>query len=144
MSPATRDQRGFTLAEVLVAVAVIGIALGAIATGFGIATSGVETGRQQTTAVLLAEQRIEQLHALIVANFADPLLAPGTTQEPYNTIANVTAYRRQTIIGDLDPDADGVVDMKRVQVDVFYRPITERGTQAERQVTLVHVVSRRN
>ncbi len=144
MRSATRDQRGFTLAEVLIAAVVIGIALGAIATGFGIATSGVETGRQQTTAVLLAEQRIEQLRALIVANFADPLAAAGTTQEAYNTVANAIAYRRQTVIGDLDPDADGVVDMKRVQVDVFYRPITGRGTQAERQITLVDVVTRRN
>lgn len=140
---APSDQRGFTLAEVLIAVAVISIGLAAISMGFGIATSGVETGRQQTTAVLLAEQRIEQLRSQILANFADPAVAAATTQEAYNTIPNGIAYRRQTTIGDLDPNGDGVMDMKRVQVDVFYRPITERGTLAERQVTLVDMITRR-
>jgi prepilin-type N-terminal cleavage/methylation domain-containing protein len=143
MRRAARDQRGFTLAEILVAVAVIGIGLAAISMGFGIATSGVETGRQQTTAVLLAEQRVEQLRALVVANFADPAVAAGTAQEAYNAIPNGAGYRRQTVIGDVDSNGDGVADMKRVRVDVFYRPITERGTQPERQVTLADVVTRR-
>jgi len=137
------DQRGFTLAEVLITVAVIGIGLVAIAVGSGIATTSVETGRQQTTAVLLAEERIEQLRARILANFDDPAVAAGTTQEAYNALPNARAYRRQTIIGNLDPDGNGVMDMKRVQVDVFYLPITDRGTQAERRVTLVDVVTRR-
>lgn len=140
---ATGDQRGFTLAEILIAVAVIGIGIAAVGMGFGIATRGVETGRQQTTAVLLAEQRIEQLRARIIASFTDPLVVAGTTQEAYYTIPNAPGYRRQTIIGDIDPNADGIMDLKRIRVDVFYRPITERGTQPERQVTLVDVVTRR-
>jgi len=138
------DQRGFTLAEVLLAVAIIAIGLVAVTTGFGIATTGVETGRQQTVAVLLAEQRVEHLRSRIVADFADPAVASGTTQEAYDTIPNGASFRRQTVIGDLDADLDGVADMKRLTVDVFYRLITERGTlQAERQVRLVNIVSRR-
>jgi prepilin-type N-terminal cleavage/methylation domain-containing protein len=139
-----RDQRGFTLAEVLFAVAIIAIGLVAIAMGFGIATTGVEVGRQQTTAVLLAEQRMEQMRGHIVAGFADPAAAPGTSDEAYDTIPNGASYRRQTIVADLDTDADGAADLKRVTVDVFYRSITERGTlQNERQVRLVNIVSRR-
>jgi prepilin-type N-terminal cleavage/methylation domain-containing protein len=139
-----RDQRGLTLAEVLIAIAVIAVGLTAIAMGFGIATTGAETGRQQTVALLLAEQRIEQLRSRILADFSDAVVSPGTTREGYASIPNGAGYRRQTAIGDLDPDGDGVTDMKRVTVDVFYRPITERGTlQTEHQVTLVNIVSRR-
>ena len=54
---------GFTLAEVMIAVAVLTIGLLAIGVGFQQATSGVATGRGETTAVFLAEQRIEQLKA---------------------------------------------------------------------------------
>jgi prepilin-type N-terminal cleavage/methylation domain-containing protein len=140
---AASSQRGFTLAEVLIAVAVIGIGLAAISMGFGIATSGVEVGRQQTTAVLLAEQRVEQLRTLVIANFVNVAIAAGTTQEAYGAIPNGPGYRRQTTIGDIDTNGDGIIDMKRVQVVVFYRPITERGTQGERQVTLVDVITRR-
>lgn len=139
-----RDPRGFTLAEVLIAVAVIAVGLAAIAMGFGIATTGVETGRQQTTAVLLAEQRMEQIRGRIVASFADPAAAPGASDEGYDTIPNGASYRRQTLVADFDTDADGVADLKRITVDVYYRPLTERGLlQNERRITLVNIVSRR-
>jgi len=55
--------RGFTLAEVLVATAFIALTAGAIGVGFMQGTGSVETGRQQTTAVYLAEQRLEQIKA---------------------------------------------------------------------------------
>src|SRR2546421_8481812 len=58
-----RGDQGFTLAEVLVATAFIAITAGAIGVGFMQGTGSVETGRQQTTAVYLAEQRLEQLKA---------------------------------------------------------------------------------
>ena len=58
-----RGDGGFTLAEVLVATAFIAITAGAIGVGFMQGTGSVETGRQQTTAVYLAEQRLEQLKA---------------------------------------------------------------------------------
>jgi prepilin-type N-terminal cleavage/methylation domain-containing protein len=135
---------GFTLVEVLVAVAIIGFALVAIAMGFGIATSGVEAGRQQTMATMLAEQRVEVLRSQVLANFADPQVAAGTTQEAYGSIPNAASYRRQTIIADVDPDADGVVDLKRIQIDVFYRSIVDpNAVPTERQVSLVNIVSRR-
>ena len=49
-----KGQRGFTLAEVLVAVFVIMVGLVAVATGFQYATSGVATGRGETVATFLA------------------------------------------------------------------------------------------
>ena len=57
-------EAGFTLAEILVACAIISVGLVAVATGFGFGVDGVEAGRQQSTAVFLAEQRIEQAKEL--------------------------------------------------------------------------------
>ena len=140
-----RDQGGFTLIEVLMAVAVISMGLIAIMMGFNYATTGTEAGRQQTTALFLAEQRVEFVRSIAVnvtaANYwVDPQLAPAATQEAYGTIANAPTYRRVTTI----TDSPVPVNWKRIQVDVFYRPVTERGTLAqERQVTVVSMVSRR-
>jgi prepilin-type N-terminal cleavage/methylation domain-containing protein len=53
-------QAGFTLAEILVACAIISVGLVAVATGFGFGVDGVEAGRQQSTAVFLAEQRMSR------------------------------------------------------------------------------------
>ena len=144
---ATRDQRGFTMVEVLIATAIIGVALIAVMLGFGYATTGTEVGRQQTTAVFLAEQRVEAVRSIGVnvgaANYwTDPQIAAGVTQEAYGAIPNAPGYRRVTTITDAPPPPP--VNWKRIQVDVFYRPITERGSQAqERQVTVVSIVSRR-
>src|SRR5712691_1248105 len=57
-------EAGFTLAEILVACAIISVGLVAVATGFGFGVDGVEAGRQQSTAVFLAEQRLEQAKEL--------------------------------------------------------------------------------
>src|SRR5439155_1083659 len=73
--------RGFTLAEVLVATAVLAVGLVAIATGFQYATSGVAVGGGESTAVFLAEQRVEQLRADAMSDFSAPSLGPGTTTE---------------------------------------------------------------
>ena len=60
---ALANQGGFTLAELLAAIVIIGIGLVAVGAGFDTAIQGIETGRQQTTATFLAEQRMEQIIA---------------------------------------------------------------------------------
>src|SRR2546429_8159177 len=56
-----RGDKGFTLAEVLVATAFIAITAGAIGVGFMQGTGSGETRRQQPTAGYLAEQRLQPL-----------------------------------------------------------------------------------
>jgi len=59
-------QAGFTLAEIMVACAVISVGLVAVSTGFGFGVDGVEAGRQQSTALFLVEQQIERTKELAV------------------------------------------------------------------------------
>ena len=138
-------QRGFTLAEVLVATFVLSIGLVAVATGFQYATSGVETGRGETSATFLAEQRLEQLRAIAVKDFTSATLNAGTTTEAYGTIASGAAYRRDTTITDGTGGVCPATTCKRVQVTVFYRPVTSRGQlDQERRVDLITMFVARN
>ena len=130
------SQAGFTLAEIMVACAVISVGLVAVATGFGLGVDGVEAGRQQSTAVFLAEQRIEQAKELALRQTG--LVQLNTTNLPltegYGTIAGAPPrYRRTTTITSNPGGLQGA----RVDVTVFYRPVTGRGVlTTERSVSL--------
>ena len=144
-----RDERGFTLAEVLIATFILAIGLVAVATGFQYATSGVETGRGETTAAFLTEQRLEQLKATALVDWTNASIAAGTAGEPvttteaYGSIANASAYRRVTTITN-NPGGTCTANCKLVQVTVFYKPVTGRGQldQERRVDVLTMLVSR--
>src|SRR5262249_17826946 len=55
------DQRGATLAEVLVAVAIIGVALTALASAVPLANYAIQEGHQLSAATFLATQRLEEV-----------------------------------------------------------------------------------
>lgn len=137
-------ERGFTLAEVLVATFVLTIGLVAVMTGFQHATSGVETGKGETQALFLAEQRAEFLKNLALTNWTSACLAAGTTNETSSTsVATCTpsppsmSYRRDTTIVD-NPGAPCATSCKMVTVSVFYRPITGQGDLSqERRVDVI-------
>lgn len=144
MSQSVRDQRGFSLGEVLVAVLVLAIGLMGITTGFQYATSGVEHGKGETTAVFLAEQQLEWLKALALANWASANLKAGTTTEGYGSIADASLYRRVTTITD-SPGGPCTANCKLVQVTVFYRPVTGRGqVDQERRIDVITMLVARS
>jgi prepilin-type N-terminal cleavage/methylation domain-containing protein len=130
-------QAGFTLAEVMVACAIISVGLVAVSAGFGFGVDGVEAGRQQSTAVFLAEQRIE-LAKELAAHPGTALADVNTTNLPateaYGAISGApSTYRRTTTITNNPGGTAG----KRVDVSVFYKPVTGRGVLAtERTVSL--------
>jgi len=159
-------QGGFTLAEVLVATFIIVVGLVAVATGFQFATAGVATGRGETVAIFLAEQRVEQLKNVAMTNFAGPWpagpsLANGITTEwcqATNIGATTTncqaaaitggaSYQRVTTITDSGngttcgtaPAAPPVL-CKRIQVRVTYRPVTSRGDVSQQRMIDVHTM----
>src|SRR2546430_13316800 len=95
--------------------------------GFMQGTGSVETGRQQTTAVYLAEQRLEQLKAWSLNStggqgWASLVTgAAGCTNDAYSTIANYGNYPR-TLTGT----ANGA-NKKGIQGSGFYRPVNPVG-----------------
>lgn len=141
-----RAGSGFSLVEILVATSVLAIGLVAVLTGFQYATGSVETGRGETIATFLAEERIESLKSLALADWTSPLLAAGVTREAYGSIPNAPGHRRDTAIDDYGGDdctdaAPAAVTCKRVRVTVQYRPVAGAGgTQGERRVELLTVL----
>jgi prepilin-type N-terminal cleavage/methylation domain-containing protein len=128
-------QAGFTLAEILVAVTVISVGLVAVSAGFGFGVDGVEAGRQQSAAVFLAEQQIEQAKDLAarLPNLAALTTANLPATEAYGTITGASKYRRTTAI----LNNPGGITGARVDVSVFYKPVTGRGVlTTERTVSL--------
>jgi prepilin-type N-terminal cleavage/methylation domain-containing protein len=128
------NERGMTLVEVLVAVAIITVGLTAVATGMQLGTAGIAAGQQETTAVFLAEQRLEDIKAFALSAAAGQgfsnVTGPNFPAEGYSSIANYGGYRRAVTI--TDPSAT----IKRVTVDVFYRPVAVASSNAERQVSV--------
>ena len=137
------NERGMTLVEVLVAVTIITIGLTAIATGMQVATSGINTGQQETIAAFLAEQRLEDIKAFALSSDAAQGWANVTTTnfgaEAYDTITNYATYRRTTEI------ATPTATTKKVTVRVFWRPVAvSSAANAERNVTVSAVFASRS
>ncbi len=140
-----RGTRGFTLAEVLIATAFIMVAFGSVGIGFLRGTSSVETGRQQTTALYLAEQRLEQIKAwslsTVVGQGFSSVTAGGACcgNEAYNTIASYGNYRRTVTVTSNGPTT------KVLLVSVFYFPVNPSGGHAgnERRVDVSTLITNR-
>lgn len=165
------NERGFTLAEVLVATFILVVGVVALASGFQFATSGVSTGRGETLAAFLAEQRVEQLKAIAMTNYyGSPAwtgtltLQGGSTTTEYcqtsNTgstgtncqttaITGAASYVRVTRITD-NPGRSGCtgaapLECKRIWVNVTYRPVTNHGDLGQTgSVDVYAVVAPRN
>lgn len=59
----TRGQQGITLVEVLIAITVCSVGLLSLLSLVPVSVYAVQDGKQRTTAIFLAEQRLEQLKA---------------------------------------------------------------------------------
>jgi type II secretion system protein I len=129
---ATTGQSGFTLAELLAALSIVAIALVAMVGALQHGLSGIETGRGESLAVFLIEDKLEELRALALVDWGNSALEPGTTTE----------YCRASSACSSTPAPDGLrrsttvtagngttctARCKLVTVSVFYRPVTPLG-----------------
>ncbi|HXG04523.1 MAG TPA: prepilin-type N-terminal cleavage/methylation domain-containing protein [Candidatus Binatia bacterium] len=146
------NDRGLTLAEILVALAIVGIGLVGLLAIVPVATYGVQEGSQLSTATFLAEQGLEQVRNAVwtqVRNLdclgVGPTAAPTSTRcdrspcaldagcttfpdEP--SVTGYPAYSREVRVIDCGTTAcGGVVDsnLRLAIVNVSYRPMTARG-----------------
>lgn len=141
---------GFTLVEILVACAIIGLGLVAISSGFNMGIQAVEAGRQQSTAVYLAEQRLDQVRAAAMRATEPPfgyVTAAAFPSEDYGAASLPPAFRRTVALTNFVGPAGGLptgVQGIRADVAVFYRQITAAGVlTTERSVQLsMFLVSR--
>jgi prepilin-type N-terminal cleavage/methylation domain-containing protein len=167
MTPALRPgERGVTLAEVLVALAIIGSALVGLAVVIPVSAYGVREGQQRSAASFLAEQAIERTRAAVwSANPAIDCLglstgdrAPvptgascrgtSTTQFPDEIgIDGHPGYHRRVRVGSCAsvPCAGLTSDtLRRVEVTVAYTPLTGAGVSpTPTTVRLEWLVTRR-
>ncbi len=144
-----RDQRGFSVAELLVASVVIGIALMALLQTIPISAYGIQEGSQQSTAVFLANERLEQVKNArwAAVPLTDTLgVSASSTVAPVNAAAVTTfpdespmaapyaGFTRQVRISDCNvaPGCGGVQkpDMRQATVTVSYAPMTGVGGPA--------------
>jgi hypothetical protein len=130
----------------------MGIGLFFVAPAFLTGLQNVETGRQQSTAIFLAQQRIDQVRAAALIATEPPLglvTAGAFPAEP--TFADFPGFRRTVTLttylgpaGGLPTGLSGI----RVDVDVFYiqnNQATARvaGTNPERSVRLSSLLTSR-
>lgn len=121
-----RNERGSSLAEVMVATLVLSVGVVAVVAGLQFATGGVEHGRGETTATLLAEARLEELKALALADWNHATLSAGTTTEGFGAMAEAPQHRRVTVIVQSPGGLCGE-RCRLIRVTVFYRPVTAQG-----------------
>jgi prepilin-type N-terminal cleavage/methylation domain-containing protein len=132
-----REESGFTLVELLVAIAILMIGLVAVMQWFPLGTAGVETGRRQSTGVFLAEQKLEQIKAWSLSTAAGQgfatVLKPGgacanagnpCADDGLNTIPGYPEYSR-TVTITTGPPLTPTTRLVRVQIQ--YRRVTAQG-----------------
>ena len=134
-----RDESGLTLVEILVAVALILVGLVAVMQAFPLATQGMDTGRRQSTADFLAEQKIEEIKAWALAPAPSrgfdrvPICSPSPCSgysdervvfnlEGFNSISGYGDYGRTVIVQN-----GPVANTKLVRVTLSYRRVTSGG-----------------
>jgi type IV pilus assembly protein PilV len=146
------DERGLTLAEILVALLVIGIGLVGIAVVVPVSSYGVQEGNQLSTATFLAEQMIERTRSVtwtavpatdcLGLSAANAAPTPSgatcnggtTTQFPDEASVNgYPAYRRTVRVEGCTVTACAGIThaaVRQVTVTVTYRGLSAAGQAA--------------
>jgi prepilin-type N-terminal cleavage/methylation domain-containing protein len=152
-----RDQGGLTLAEIVVAIAIIGVGLVALASTIPLSSYGIQEGNQVSTATFLATARLEQIKNVTWTATTDDLgVSPSSTAPPQSgatvtfpdetpVAAPYTQYTRTVRITSCASGC-GVNDanLRQVTVAVSYQPLTGVGqATASKSVIVTTYVARR-
>jgi Tfp pilus assembly protein PilV len=133
----TRPDAGFTVAEILVAMSVLTVALTGLLTAMTFGIAEVDAARLSTAALFLAEQRLEHVRSFAASANAGQGWANTVNgsfaAEAYGSIAGYPSHRRAVNIVD---NPGGAANTKQVEVTVFYRPVTSTGQGPETAMAL--------
>ena len=160
-----RNDRGITVAEVLVAAAILAIGLAALMSVVPVASYAVQDGSQTSTATFLAQQRLEQVRNAAWNAVSDCIgLSPNATSAPAPfpvgtcgatlvtypdeaTVSGFAQYARTVRITDCGVTPCGTVTspaMRLVMVTVTYRPLSAAGgSNSNTSVILEWLVAQR-
>jgi len=160
-----RNERGITLAEVLIAAAILAIGLAALMSVVPVASYGIQDGSQTSTATFLAQQRLEQVRSAAWNAVSDCIgLSPNATSAPAPfpvgtcgatlvtypdeaTVSGFAQYARTVRITDCGVTPCGTVTspaMRLVMVTVTYRPLSAAGgSNSNTSVILEWLVAQR-
>jgi len=109
----SRNEKGFTLLEILVALSILSIGLLGMA---GLTTSiihGNTLSKKVTTATTLGQDRMEHFSRL---GYSSTPSTDTTTEENYNSIPDYPFYKRVSFIDVNSPSAG----MKTITVTVYW------------------------
>lgn len=114
------SQKGFSMIELLVAIAIFSIGVLAVATLQVSAISGNGGSRKISDALVMAEDQLENLMAI---PYGSAELDPGSNPHQvdaggYSMVWNVTMA---------DMNGDGTNDTKRIQMTVFHQANVDKG-----------------
>ena len=150
-SPARlRSESGLTLAEILIALAITGVALAGLAVVVPVSSYAVQDGHHLSTATFLAEQTIERARAAawidspavdclgVSTGDAAPIPTGATCQGSASTrfadetggISGYPGYRRSVRVTSCAPTpcaGTTTTGLRRVAVTVGYTPVTSAG-----------------
>lgn len=151
--PLCGGERGFTLAEVLIAIALLTIGIvgvgaaltfqtNALSGGSTVGLAAIARANYVSTATMLAQERIEQIkNARYTSNGnVDEITAANFPNEAYGDITNYPNFKRTVTIQNTTPGAA----MKTITVQVSFRPIAESGLGQEESVQLVTIIAQRS
>jgi len=114
-------QLGFTLIEVMIAIAMLGITAVTIYTGLGTAFTANTPAERQNVALTLAQGQLEYVNSLPY----DAGTIPPHPQYPVITIPSLySADYSITCSVTIDPRSSGTGDMQKITVIVFWKTDT--------------------
>lgn len=143
-------ERGFTLVEVLVAIALLTIGILGVVATTGVQSRGVASGaafgqaavsraNSIATATMLAQARLEEIKNAQYTASADQITTANFPDEAYGAISGYTGYRRTVAIASSTP----VAGAKTITVQVFFQPLLETGIGQEEGANLVTIIAQR-